>query len=284
MAKKVAHRAKTAKKQPKKVAKAVKKTKISKKRDVMVVQSPVDPKVQFMIASEFADDEIIEAELVQRTMPYYVYSFPQDGKEVTGLSVKGVNETVRLLNRNKKSGYKIRIRPDSLIIERDVVMDNQKGVQVSVYAENLIDGNGGWGIKFEPYMKARKRGGTYKDNFALEKALSKAERNAKRKLIPEQTVIEMIKQLAKKPENVMHIEAPATVREVDVYEQPQKTSREEVLRKFLVAVSNAKRKKDVRSLRMIKDNLLASDTYDDEFKSKVVSEVHNALLSLGEEI
>jgi len=94
----------------------------------------------------------------------------------------------------------------------------------------------------------------------------------------------MIKQLAKKPENVMHIEAPATVREVDVYEQPQKTSREEVLRKFLVAVSNAKRKKDVRSLRMIKDNLLASDTYDDEFKSKVVSEVHNALLSLGEEI
>lgn len=47
-------------------------------------------------------------------------------------------------------------------------------------------------------MKKTKRGGgSYANTFALEKAVSKAERNAKRKLIPERVAIEMIKKFVK---------------------------------------------------------------------------------------
>jgi len=161
-------------------------------RGDIVVHSPINPGQEFVVASEFADDEAIEAELMGKAMDSFVYSFPQEGKTVTGLTVSGVNEMSRLLTKKKDSGIKIRIVPDSIRIERDVEMEGIKGVSVTLIAENMLTGETGIGAKFEPYSKTGKKG-KYANTFALEKAVSKAERNAKRKLIPEKVAIEMIK-------------------------------------------------------------------------------------------
>jgi hypothetical protein len=186
-----------AKKATKKTAKAVakkptKKKKPVKKNDNLVVHSPVNPTQEFVVASELADDSAIEADLLGKAMEHYVYSFEQKGKPVTGLTVAGVNEMSRLLTRKKDSGIKIRIVPDSVKIERDVEENGQKGVSVILMAENMLTGESAIGAKFEAYKKTGHKG-DYDNTFPLEKAVSKAERNAKRKLIPEKVAVEMIK-------------------------------------------------------------------------------------------
>jgi len=185
----------------KKTTKAVKAKsgvkKPTKKSDGMIiVSSPINPGQEFVIASELADDEAIEQELMGRAMEQYVYSFDQKGKLVTGLTVAGVNEMCRQLTKNPKSGIKVRINPESIKIDTNVEMDGNKGVSVTVIAENMLTGETGIGAKFEPYKKTG-RSGSYENTFALEKAVSKAERNAKRKLIPEKLAIETIKKFVK---------------------------------------------------------------------------------------
>lgn len=163
-----------------------------KNTGLVLVHNPANINQEFFVASELADDQLIENEILGQAMEHYVYGFTQDGKPVTGLSVAGVNEVARQLNRNPKSGCKIRIIPDSLKIERDVNYDGHKGVEVQVVAENMVTGETGIGVKFEAYKK-RGYKGEYENTFAVEKAVSKAERNAKRKLMPEKVAVEMIK-------------------------------------------------------------------------------------------
>ncbi len=172
-------------------------------RGDIVVHNPTNPSQSFVVASEFADDEAIEADLMGKAMESYVYSFceygckePCNHKKVTGLTVSGVNEMSRLLTKKKDSGIKIRIIPDSIKIERDVEQEGDKGVSVVLIAENMLTGETAIGAKFEPYKKTGRKG-KYDNTFALEKAVSKAERNAKRKLIPEKMAIEMIKKFVR---------------------------------------------------------------------------------------
>lgn len=213
----------TKKAQPKKkVKKAAPKP---KKPTDIVITSPVNPSMQIIMASELADDSQIEQSLMSEVLPYYVYIFCDNrgqrcepeivktGKcphrKISGLSAAGTNETVRRLNKDKASGYNIRVHPQHLLVERDVEQNGELGVNVTVYAENLIDGNAAWGSKFEPYVKTKKNGGTYKNDFAMEKALSKAERNAKGKLIPKTVVAKMIEKIVLgEPDRVAAI-APA---------------------------------------------------------------------------
>lgn len=205
------------KKSPKKTTKKAPKKKQANKKSVsratkpkeITVVSPVDPDSRFVVAAEMADDTMIEQQLMGEILPYFIYQFQQKGSTISGLTVKGVSEVVRRLNRQKNSGYKIRLNPDHCKIERDVEQDGQKGVAVTVYAENLLDGNSAWGTKFEPYKKTKRDGGTYSNEFAVEKALSKAERNAKRKLIPETAATKMIEKLiGEHPDGVKQLSAP----------------------------------------------------------------------------
>lgn len=205
----------------------------SEKPTEIVMTSPVEPSAQFVVASELADDEMIENELMGEVLPYYIYQFQQDGKPVTGMTVKGVNEVVRRLNKQKDSGAKIRISPEHMRIERDVEYDGVKGVEVSVYAENLIDGNSAWGIKFEPYKK-KGRNGEYTNTFAVEKAISKAERNAKRKLIPETAAMKIIEKLiGEQPDGVKHLDAPPPQSETRQVQKPKPSTPEE-LKKVII--------------------------------------------------
>ena len=192
-------------KKPKAKKKVNKKVKLKENEILMV--SPINPNSQIIVASELADDAMLEGEIMGTVAEHFIYKFMQEGKEVIGLSVKGVNEVTRRINRDNRSGMKIRINPQYFFIDRDVVYDNVKGVEVRVYAEDMISGSGAWGVKFEPYTKTGRKG-SYSNTFAVEKAISKAERNAKRKLIPETMATVMISKLIKENKDTVRTLAP----------------------------------------------------------------------------
>lgn len=233
----------------------------------VIVASPVDPSVQLVVASELADDRLIEQELTGEALPFYIYQFTQEGKVVSGLSVRGVSETVRQLNRDTKSGYKIRVNPQYLKVERDVVYNGEKGVEVSVYVENLVDGNSAWGIKFEPYQKVG-RNGRYPNTFAVEKALSKAERNGKRKLIPETVVVKMIEKLIKqtKGAGVQTIDAPQYQVGTAMPAPAQASTPSEMENIVRSAIAKAK---TAATLMKLDENVQGSKMYSKQFKEEV---------------
>lgn len=250
--------------------KAQTKRKSKKNQDLVVVPSLVDPSVSFAVASELADDTIIEAELLGNTLPHFVYSFMQNGQDVTGLTVKGVNEVVRRLARNPKSGSKIRINPQYIKVE-EVERGGQKGVQVSVYAEDLASGTSEYGIKFEPYEIVDRYGKTKENKFATEKALSKATRNAKRKLIPEVACVKMIKQLMKENTNsVIKLDNPPqqSYKTIDVSPAKIKpTTTEGKMQMIRTAIINSR----------IIDNVIEIDektTSSKEFSEAFKAEIH----------
>lgn len=248
----------------KKTAKKVVKKTTRKPRDI-VITSPVNPNTQITVASEFADDAMIEAELMGEVLPHFVYKFTQKGQEIVGLSVKGVNETVRKLNQQKRSGTKIRLHPEHLLITRDVEYNGEKGVEVSVFAENLIDGNSAWGIKFESYTKQGKNG-KYQNTFAVEKALSKAERNAKRKLIPEVAATKIIQSMLKNPDNVKQIEAPKAQYRAVTPPKPKPTTPDEYEAQVMDYIRRAKTSDIVIKLDV---QTQASDKFTPEAKERI---------------
>jgi len=226
-------------KKPTAKKKTTKKKVASKKcADLVVVKNPVNPTQEFVVASEFADDEAIEADLMGKAMESYVYKFQQGGGEITGLTVAGVNEMSRQLTKKKDSGIKIRISPENIKIDTDAEMGGEKGVKVVVIAENSLTGETGIGAKFEPYKKKRANGSLYDNTFVLEKAVSKAERNAKRKLIPEKVAVQMINKFIK-GDKVQEIETPAPYFLPPSNNQPQpvQTVLVNYLSKFIAVLS-----------------------------------------------
>jgi len=251
------------------------KTTKKEKKSLVSIQSAINPEVKFMVASELADDSLIASELSGAVLPHYIYRFvDKSNKEQVGLSVFGVRESVRLLNRNPKSGLKIRLNPQYRVATRDVEQNGEKGVEVWVYAEDLINGTGAWGVKFEPYMK-QGRNGAYANKFALEVALSKAERNAQRKLIPERGAIEMIKKLLNThgEQIVQTLSAPLLVEQsVKSLSKPEATKdMEQVFKKVIL---KCKTKKELEDLRA---KLMESPKYENQFKIRVADVINQII-------
>jgi len=265
--KKVIKKKTTKKKVVKKVAKKVVRKRKPKNTDI-IMTSPIDPSSQIVMSSELADDSMIEAELMGEVLPHYIYEFDQKGKKITGLTVKGVNEVVRRLNRNKKSGYKITFPPEHMKVERDVSYDGVLGIEVRVFAVNLIDGTSAWGIKFEPYKKSG-RNGSYENTFAIEKALSKAERNAKRKLIPETVATKMIEKMIKADPNSVQRLAPVENKQISVTPtQPRPSTKAEVQKVITDAIKYSNDISQVIDFdeKVSKDKRFAND---EDFKNQV---------------
>lgn len=255
----------------KKNQKKTKKVKKQKKpvNKLMVIESPVAPGQKLTIASELADDRMIEDEMMGQALPYFIYQFQQEGKTVSGLSVKGVNEVVRRLGRDPKSGSKIHIKAEHQRVERDVEYDGEKGVEVWVFAEDLVSGNSAWGTKFEPYWKTG-RNGKYKNTFALEKALSKAERNAKRKLIAETLVVKMIEKMLKEPGTVKQISGPSFQTETAQAPDLKKSTPEELEQKLRDWVAREKKTDQlIKASEMLKGN----KAYRPEFVKEIQAEI-----------
>lgn len=134
-------------------------------------------------AMDRADEELILDELMGRAIDTMVYSFNQDGKLLTDLTVSGVNETVRLMN--ERGGTQIGISNQTPIV--DEFREGEKDYyRVLVFARDArFPESGRWGTAVEPKLMTLKSGKTKWDKFALTKALNKAQRNALRAFIPE---------------------------------------------------------------------------------------------------
>lgn len=197
-----------AKKTTKKPAKK-KATRRKKASGLIKMTSPVKKDVAFFVASELADDKLIGQEMLGQTTKTLVYEFENENKEVVrGLSYQGVREAVRVINRDKASGHIIQVSDKPPIIERNISMNGQDGVEIQVYALDIEGGGGSWGIKFEPYQKSAGEGNTVFNRFAIETALSKAQRNAMFNLLPADLIEKLIAKFAKAKENVEKIDAP----------------------------------------------------------------------------
>lgn len=170
------------------------------------VASVTNPDVIFPLLAERADDLTIETEVTGKAAEYYIYEFPMEGKVVRGLSSKGVYETVRYINTNTaKTHMRLVLDKTTLHKEEVVRKENGKevqGIEVTVWADDLVSGQAYPGVKFEAYEKKGKNG-WYSNTFAIEKATTKAVRNAFRRHFPEQLVQKVIAKFAKDKSRIM---------------------------------------------------------------------------------
>lgn len=149
----------------------------------------LDPDSHEFSIMETLDDRQIVAEVGGQMVESWVYSFTVQGKEVRGLSYVGTKEAVRQLNEKGKTA--IRISPErppivEKVMEGHALFDPEvgDGFVATVYGEDVQNGGGLWVSKFEPIMKKKRDGSTFKNPFAYEQAISKAQRNAMQALIP----------------------------------------------------------------------------------------------------
>jgi len=265
--KKKAVKAVSNKKSTKKPLKGKKKRKVTKRRKprTITVVSPISPDMQFIIAQEMADDKLIEEGILGSVIPSFVYEFKQDGNPVRGLTVQGVDEVVRMLSRRKDSGYKIRVNPQYLE-KGEVEREGEKGFEVWVYAENMLTGEGYWGGKFEPYYKVGRKG-RYKNTFAVEKALSKAQRNAQRKLIPQAVALKMMELLL---DNVKQLDKPVSEylqSSAKIKEKPVATTEQELGDMIATAI---KKCKTVEEVEVLTQQTRESDKLGMDFKDDII--------------
>lgn len=175
------------------------------------VTSPTNPDIVFPLLAERADDMTIENDVAGKAAEYYIYEFPMDGKIVRGLSSKGVYETVRYINTNTQKTH-MRLVLDKTTLHKEEVVRKEsgkevQGIEVTVWADDLVSGQAYPGVKFEAYEKKGKNG-WYPNNFAIEKATTKAVRNAFRRHFPEQLVQKVIAKFAKDKSKIMQIDSP----------------------------------------------------------------------------
>jgi len=149
---------------------------------------------------ERKDEQQIIAELQGRYLEEFVYEFTQDGKPVTGLSWLGVQEASRSIG-----GIDIEI------VERKEGEEKAgdlewKWIEFVVKANDINTGSSRLGVKRQ-YNKGRRRDGKIYDiPFYTEIALSKAQRNAIRALLP-QTLIKAWIQMHRKGATKKDIQA-----------------------------------------------------------------------------
>ena len=140
----------------------MKKKKLKKKKDsvdskMVKITSPINPDVIIPVLSEKADDSIIESDIIGKAVDYYVYEFPLEGKVVRGLTVKGVTEVVRYINTNTKKTHMRLLLDKNSLKKQDCEEDGQKGVEVTIWVDDMISGQSYPGSKFEAYKKYSKK-------------------------------------------------------------------------------------------------------------------------------
>jgi len=251
-------------------AKAVKKTKqnTAKKTEKVKPQKPTK-KISGFVATEKEDDKLIVGSLKGQLLPFFAYQYCEQGCEskencphdlITIPTVKGTSEIAHLLNK-KKQDYKIRLRQDYQKIENNISQGGILGVQATVFAENQVDGTLATGAKFEPYKDSKGR----RNDFALEKALSKAERNAYRKLISEIDFMEEFEALIKKyPKSIKFINKPEEIEEETVAVEPKKTNEEETAQIILKAIRQSKSVEQVETIKEKTEQGTLKKTYKKE--------------------
>jgi hypothetical protein len=176
----------------------------------MTTESKADTHALGLIALDRLDDDLIIQELQGRAVSTWVYKFKQDGQEITGLSISGVEQACRDSGRK---GEAIRVLRHEWRETEDAFYGTVEAGRYYVGGEGhevLVDT--AIGAKREQKLKwSKKRRGWYTDSFAFEKAISKAARNAKAKLLDDRLKSEIVAMALK--EGRYRQVKPADVRE-----------------------------------------------------------------------
>jgi hypothetical protein len=128
---------------------------------------------------ERKDEDQILIELKGNVIQEFVYSFKQGTREITGLSYAGTKQ-IALEMGNIHCCEPLITEMNGNWVCKVKVRDTYRNMEM-------------WGVSCQP-KQMKTQWGPKDDDFALQKAVSKAERNALRKLMPEKLIVEMIKE------------------------------------------------------------------------------------------
>lgn len=126
---------------------------------------------------EKRDEEQILAELKGELLEDFVYSFEVGGRKVTGLSWAGVKEAARRMGSIKMLSLDIDDLGDSWMARAKV--------------KDLVNDLEMYGVSLQS-KTMKSKGREIIDVFALQKCVSKAQRNAIRSILPEKFIAKMI--------------------------------------------------------------------------------------------
>lgn len=146
------------------------------------------------------DEKQIIAEMRGEILKEYVYSYKDKGRTIEGLSLAGINAV---------SIYMAEMRKPMRALEQHITEDSEF-VKAVVKVGRYSVKDDGTEVGLDSAYGAKRQAKFYasgKENpFAFEQAISKAERNARKKLIPEKVIVELMKQY-KEEGKVKKIEA-----------------------------------------------------------------------------
>lgn len=159
------------------------------------VVSKVNSDLPFIVM-DLEDENQILAEIKGEVIDKYFYSFKQGEEEIVGLSKAGVDQSCR---EYADKGEVIRITSEPL--ERDEAEHLNVKIKASrfklykdskgIMHEQELDSN--WGMVRQWKKMKIKSGALVPDNFYAAKAVAKAQRNAKRGLLPYTFIQAMMK-------------------------------------------------------------------------------------------
>jgi len=132
----------------------------------------------FSIMERKDENQILE-ELKGNVIQEFVYSFKQGPRDITGLSYAGVKQ-IALEMGNIHCCEPVISEMNGSWVCKVKVVDTYRNMEM-------------WGVSCQPKLM-KTQWGPKEDDFGLQKAVSKAERNALRKLMPEKLIVEMIKE------------------------------------------------------------------------------------------
>ena len=130
------------------------------------------------------DEEQILAELRGEVIEEYVYSYSQGGIEKVRLSWAGIKAVAQKMG--------------NISIEEIKIQETDTAYRVLAKARDVIKNITMFGVSEAAKTQTLRDGRVVPDPFALQKAVSKAQRNAIRALIPETVIQAMIAELKRK--------------------------------------------------------------------------------------
>jgi len=138
----------------------------------------------YYIIMERKDEEQIMEEIKGRVIEEYVYDFEISGRRITGLSYAGVKA--------------LALKQGGIHVGEPIINDYGDFWLCKVKAHDIVRNISVWGVATQRKKFKLRTGDMVDDEFAIQKVVSKAERNAMRKLIPETLIIEVIKEWREK--------------------------------------------------------------------------------------
>lgn len=170
--------------------------------EIRDVESVHPDNLPYAVMDEAYTSAIIESieGVMSGGMDKWVYEFNMDGKKVRGLSWLGSKEAAFWFRQKKL-----------LVLSEDaetppkvehIKVEDEMYVRVTLHVKDLRTGAGAWATVTEPFYKKTKEGKKYGSFMLAEKvALSKAQRNAYTKIMPESMLLQFYDHATKQGRN-----------------------------------------------------------------------------------